>query len=129
MSTNSIIHRMECLDLDMCLTAILQEKPFVRDGVKVKVSGGHLRTYLKGTRCVSCGVEGVYFALERVIREGQAYRLVLYALDKDGNEIQMSSDHIVPVSKGGIGTLENRQPMCSPCNQKKGNKLNVDPNH
>ena len=48
-------------------------------------------------------------------------------LDKDAsanNAMLATIDHIVPVSRGG-GFLdpENWQVMCSPCNNKKGNRL------
>ncbi|UVT17615.1 MAG: HNH endonuclease [Nitrospira sp.] len=34
---------------------------------------------------------------------------------------QITVDHIVPVSEGGETEMENLQPMCISCNQKKGN--------
>lgn len=47
----------------------------------------------------------------------------LYAVDQDGEEVMMTKDHIIPVSKGGKNTLENYQTMCRKCNVQKGNKL------
>lgn len=35
---------------------------------------------------------------------------------------QMQGDHIVPYSKGGATTYDNLQMLCTPCNQKKGNR-------
>lgn len=37
--------------------------------------------------------------------------------------ILMNIDHIVPKKEKGGNTIENLQPMCFPCNTKKGHKL------
>jgi hypothetical protein len=47
----------------------------------------------------------------------------LYAIDKNGNEILMTKDHIVPKSKGGANALYNYQPMCSHCNAEKADVM------
>jgi 5-methylcytosine-specific restriction endonuclease McrA len=38
----------------------------------------------------------------------------------------MTVDHKKPKSKGGTNDLENLVPMCSPCNQKKADKLHEE---
>lgn len=35
---------------------------------------------------------------------------------------QLSMDHVVPISKGGTNTIDNVQPLCLPCNMKKGGR-------
>lgn len=37
--------------------------------------------------------------------------------------LQITVDHIVPVSKGGKWELKNLQTACRLCNKKKGNKI------
>ena len=34
-------------------------------------------------------------------------------------EIKLTADHIVPISQGGVGTIDNIQPLCGPCNTSK----------
>ena len=96
---------------------------------KCSIHGKRLQTFFqKGFECVRCGVKGIFFAVES--HRGDTYKsnkndiprhLNLYAIKKDGKEVLMTSDHIRPKSKGGSDLLDNRQPMCSPCNLRKGN--------
>lgn len=91
-------------------------------GYRVGVNSVRLKTFkIKGIACVTCGIIGEFFAVERDKGLFGKYHLNLYAM-KDGKEILMTRDHIFPRSKGGSNALCNMQPMCQPCNSKKGDK-------
>lgn len=126
MSRTQQYKRLVTLNIPACLLLIAHEEPLVINDVKIKVSGPRLRTYLKGTDCVQCGLKGAFFAAEATRPQFTNFHLNLYALNQHGHEVMMTSDHIHPKSKGGLGGLSNRQPMCIHCNEKKGNKVPAD---
>lgn len=75
---------------------------------------------IKGTECVSC-----HHAHGNTIRveewpNGQIH-VDLYDVREDGSFVLINIDHIKPKSLGGGNTLSNYQPMCQPCNTRKGN--------
>ena len=84
------------------------------DGHMVKMSSQRYQLFAsKGVHCVTCGVEGKFFGLEKMSNdEGSRYHFNLYGFDGYGEEVLITKDHIIPKSRGGKNTLANYQPMC-----------------
>jgi len=78
----------------------------------------------KGCKCINCGIEGTYFALEGDLNNKQnRYHFNLYAINPEGKEVLMTKDHHYPKSKGGEDIISNYEPMCEICNSSKGSKI------
>lgn len=71
----------------------------------------------KGCKCVKCGLEGTQL-IKGKARNGNIH-WDIYTEDL----FPLTVDHIIPKSKGGSDNMENKQPMCARCNNKKGNKI------
>lgn len=105
-------------------------------GEQIRMGSARYRLFKENLCCVKCGIEGRYYAVETSAKRDKknggwiALRgpsrephLNLYAINKQGHEVLMTKDHVIPKSKGGTNTDDNYQTMCSPCNNKKGNKV------
>ena len=97
----------------------------VRKRIVVRMGSHRYQLFAtKGIKCIKCGLEGRYFALERNRGSNPGkFHFNLYGIDKDGKEVMMTKDHIIPRSKGGGNKLQNYQPLCYYCNQKKMDKI------
>jgi 5-methylcytosine-specific restriction endonuclease McrA len=90
---------------------------------KIKMWSSRYQCFLEsGLTCIKCGIEGIFFAMEKDCK-CTVYHFNLYALDKDGDEVLMTKDHIIPKSRGGKNNISNYQTMCYPCNHAKGNQM------
>ena len=99
-----------------------RKRVMLDDGNVVKANSQRIKLFkLKGCKCVRCGIEGKFFAYEGTNKK-EAH-LNLYAIDKNGNEVLMTKDHILPKSRGGANQMTNYVTMCSICNFAKGNRL------
>ena len=96
------------------------------DGDMIKMSSDRYKCFsLHGIKCCKCGIEGKYFVKERH-EQDKSFHLNLYAIDEVGDEVLMTKDHIIPVSKGGKDEISNYQTMCKLCNTEKGTQSNEE---
>lgn len=94
---------------------LVKELPITALNLKQFATHRRLKVFhQKGLICPVCGRKGTKLIL------GKGRNSLHWDVYCD-DYIPMSVDHIIPKSKGGSNHLENLQPMCSPCNNKKGN--------
>ena len=95
-----------------------QKKIYWREnGKDIRISFRNARVfYEKGISCVSCGLTGLYFAMEK--DKGGGFHLDLYGKNETG-DVMLTIDHIEPLAKGGLDGKDNFQTMCKICNESK----------
>jgi len=93
------------------------------NGVDIRMGSQRYKLFKQNKCCVKCGIEGEVLAVEidKADPMPKTYHINMYSIGKNGEEILMTKDHIVPRSKGGRNALFNYQTMCATCNQEKGN--------
>lgn len=77
--------------------------------------------YYKGLECANPECDRVGTRLISGTDLGMNIHWDIYTEDL----IMITVDHIIPRSKGGGEELENKNPMCSICNSKKGDKIQL----
>lgn len=64
---------------------------------------------------------GVFTILEKDI-----VKLIKESCVKCGSKQNITMDHIVPLSRGGVHSIGNLQPLCRSCNASKGSKTMME---
>ena len=117
--------RNNTYEVDHILSLIGSADKVSLDGDRVGIRSLRLLNFkVHGITCVTCGLKGKFFATEKSHKRDGSYHLNLYGIRDDGTEVLMTQDHIVPLSLNGENVLTNLQPMCYPCNNRKGNGRN-----
>lgn len=118
--------------LDMVKSGVKKKSPEFKEmterdyeGHMVKMTSQRYEVFATmGLTCVECGLEGVFFALEKQVQQdSDRYHFNLYGYDEEGNEVMLTKDHIVPKSKGGKNFIKNYQTMCYNCNAEKADTV------
>ena len=92
----------------------------------VDMSNRRYRVFKQSTRCVYCGIEGQYMALDHTKNQPTAgYHFNLYGL----NGVLMTIDHILAKAHGGTNSFDNLIPACYPCNKMKGSSITFGRKH
>lgn len=114
--------RKETVSIEEVMEKIKPSYRKVKDNIQgemIKVSSGRLFSFKKnGTTCVSCGLDGSFFAMEKKEND-KSYHLNLYGINEKGEEVLMTRDHIIPKAKGGGNEIKNLQTLCEICNLQK----------
>jgi len=66
---------------------------------------------------------GGEFSIDEFISIVKAVDYKCLCCNQEFGLTDFSVDHIVPLSKGGLNAIANIQPLCLPCNIKKGTKV------
>lgn len=89
-------------------------------GIETNLHSLRLNTLLRDKGiCCQCGVKGTYFVLESTQKNGLNPHINLYGINKNGKEVMLTCDHIIPKARGGLDVLENTRCLCAPCNEAK----------
>jgi 5-methylcytosine-specific restriction endonuclease McrA len=90
-------------------------------GKIVYMNSTRYQVFKRNRRCVFCGVEGVYMALEADKNAKPKSRRHHFNLYTNKGRL-MTQDHKIPLSLGGTDDLSNLQCACTNCNKHKGNR-------
>ena len=97
-------------------------------GHKVALMSNRIKSLkFNGAKCAACGIEGIYFAVERCehkLKNERDWHLNIYALTYKLDEVMMTRDHVIPKSKGGSDDYRIiSQTLCTHCNRRKADKV------
>jgi len=96
----------------------------IKKFVYLQKSGGY-----SALKC-ECGCEITHFRFEEIGTGGTGPSPIVYRIraftTKDGREVEMTWDHILPKSLGGSDCNENAQVLCMECNWAKSSCITVD---
>jgi hypothetical protein len=88
--------RRHGVDLDDCGSEVLEDgRPVNRNAISPSTRARVIERC--GNKCSYCGISGL--------------------------KAEMTMDHVMPISKGGDGRIENLTAACRPCNSSKSNKI------
>jgi len=95
------------------------ENNFWKDGIS-KMKG--YKSFIQKRRELRKKKNGGKFSFNKWVLLKNKYDNRCLCCGKKEPEIKLTIDHIIPISKGGMDCVENTQPLCMLCNQRKHDK-------
>ena len=95
---------------------------FIYKDYCINVDKPKMQTHIqKDNRCLYCNLFTTHFAIQYIHNSKKPH---INAWNLSNNyRVLMTSDHIIPSSKGGLDDITNRQVLCAYCDSKKGDKI------
>lgn len=114
-----LLSKRESIDADEIVNLFGGSHVAVLNDISVVMTGTQaykkLQTTSQNTRCRKLGVTGLLTNtdwIESLNKHDNACAIC-------GSKENLAIDHIYPVSKNGVNTPENIQPLCKSCNSRK----------
>lgn len=93
-----------------------KRKPYLKAHRRLKIF------HKKGVYCVACGWKATHVNISSC-KLTKYKENIFYKFTDSKQKRFLTVDHILPKSVGGTNRLENLQPLCNICNNKKGDQL------
>ena len=123
----NVVNTYDAADLCVKMARALSTGSVFRlEGRRIPIESVRLRLFMRSDRkCVVCGRQGTYFALEHLDanHRDRTPDLNLYGTREDGSALLFTRDHILPKSLSGSEDIDNMQVMCTDCNGAKGHAI------
>lgn len=88
----------------------------------INVNKSRMQTHIqKDNMCLHCGLSTTHFAIQLGHKQTTPHINAWHL--SNNKRVLMTSDHIIPSSKGGLDHISNRQVLCMYCNSKKGDMI------